>query len=157
MAASHFEIRCQDCDAREVCGSEGLYRRLYEINMLRRAEDPDVELLVELFRSSLPRIACWDCGQFHLSFAPYDPTDQDEWGEGRACSECGAMIPPERVELFPQVELCVRCQQDEESGKGPKESDRYCPRCGAALVVKTSGQGITRYVLKCSECSWKTG
>jgi DNA-directed RNA polymerase subunit RPC12/RpoP len=157
VAASQFEIRCQKCDAREVCGPEGLHRRLYEINMLRRAEDPDVELLVELFRSSLPRMACAVCGQPELSFATYDAADQDQWGDDRACSECGATIPPERVELFPNVELCVACQRDEESGKPPAGSDRYCPRCGAILLVKPSGQGITRYVLRCSECTWKTG
>jgi len=31
--------------------------------------------------------------------------------ETRPCERCGAMIPPERVEVLPETRLCVECSK----------------------------------------------
>ncbi len=32
-------------------------------------------------------------------------------GKTRPCERCGAMIPPERIEVLPETRLCVACSQ----------------------------------------------
>ena len=40
-----------------------------------------------------------------------------EWIDGVACCrECGAPIPPRRLQALPGVGLCVSCQEEREQG-----------------------------------------
>ena len=116
--------------------------------MLKRATEPDMPLLLELFRTAADRSTCDACQHTGLTVSP---GPADEWGDERACESCGKAIPRERLELFPDSTLCVTCQQRADSL--PRGTDDYCPRCGAKMTVRQKkGPGIARYELVCPEC-----
>jgi hypothetical protein len=82
-----------------------------------------------------------------------DEFDDEAWGAVvRRCTSCKQVIPAERVELFPDVTLCVQCQRVDEAG-GTADTPDYCPRCGAIMTTQMhTGSGITRYRMTCSGC-----
>ncbi|MCO6457451.1 MAG: TraR/DksA C4-type zinc finger protein [Pirellulaceae bacterium] len=154
VSGMRLEFRCSHCGRFELGGLDELRRRLQDLRFLKRAEDPAAELLLELSRSAAPRMVCSFCGQRGIEIAPADGSRQDEWEMTRNCSVCGRLIPAERIELLPDVELCVACQRDEESGQTAGQLE-YCPRCGSVLQLRSAAQGLSRYVLRCSHCSWR--
>ena len=155
MGGTHLELTCMECDAREVLGMNEIPQRLAKLQMLRRADKPDDRLWMELLHHAAPRLACRECGAIGIDVRPYHSSRQDEWEADRQCAVCQAAIASERVELFPDVTLCVACQSAEETGNNEMESE-YCPRCGAVLEVRTSSTGISRYVLRCPACRWRS-
>ena len=132
-----------------------MLRRLHAIGRLRRAQDPDPEVVQELFAASAGRFPCGECGRVGLTIESVEDEFEKDWPEIRTCSSCGAAIPAERVSLFPNVTLCVACQQMSERG-GEGEETEYCPKCGAPVEVRpTRGPGVTRYEMACSQCRWR--
>ena len=63
--------------------------------------------------------------------------DPDVCGDPIPCESCGATIPSERLEVFPESKVCARCQAKFDRGEqaGPLE---YCPRlpCGTRRPVR---------------------
>ncbi len=135
-----------------VCGPAQMTDWLLRHRLIKPTSDIATDLLLELFRTSAGRFACPQCGEAALVATPSEPLDDEAWGEPRKCESCGAPIPPERLEVFPDTRLCVACQNLDERGEltGPAE---YCPHCGSVMVLKrASGSGITRYVMTCPAC-----
>jgi len=127
--------------------------RLRALGSLRREKEPAPELVFELFQSAANRLRCSECGHTGMVISPCENECDDEaWGMQRPCNSCGKPIPAERVELFPDIRLCVDCQRREESGSADEEPD-YCPKCGSIMaIVLRRNRGIARYEMKCPEC-----
>ena len=120
--------------------------------MLRREKDPTWELLAELFTSSASSFVCPECDHQGLVARPASEGEDDAWGMARTCQTCGSPITPERLEIFPETQVCSECKRNEEQGATDDEIS-FCPRCGAAMTLKTTrGTGITRYEYRCPEC-----
>jgi predicted RNA-binding Zn-ribbon protein involved in translation (DUF1610 family) len=121
---------------------------LRRASKVRAGHEPDLDLLVELFRSIAPQLKCPDCGRTGLSTAA--ATDEDaDWPETRACRSCGKTIAPERLEAIPDAVFCAACQGKEESGESG--DIEYCPKCGAPMALRLSrSPGMTRYVMACT-------
>jgi hypothetical protein len=145
-----MDLYCTACDWRTRCGPAAMIERLREARMLRAGVEADPELLGELFRSAAPRCQCPQCGHSGLATAPASD-DEFDWPEARRCSDCGAMIPSERLEVFPDTRLCVKCQSGDEHGHTPDAAE-YCPRCGTVMRLTTTTRGITRHVMTCPKC-----
>jgi RNA polymerase-binding transcription factor DksA len=119
--------------------------------MLRREKDPTDALMRELLTSIATQLTC-PCGHEGMLTRPVeDELDDVAWGSPRRCTACGAVIPAERVELYPDVELCVACQRVEEQGRSADDPE-FCPRCGSVLEMQTRRVGISRYQLVCPVC-----
>ncbi len=120
--------------------------------VVKSTTDADIDVLVELFRTSADRFTCPLCSHSGLIASASEPLEDEAWGESRKCESCGAPIPAERLEIFPDTRLCVACQNRDERGEltGPAE---YCPRCGAVMGLKRAGgASVTRYVMTCPAC-----
>lgn len=147
------ELNCPSCQHTEILATGGIVQRLSSHGMLRRNHDVEWEVLWELLRSSLDNLKCTACGHTGLTLSLSNELDDDEWGSPRQCDSCGQVIDPERLEIFPDMRLCLPCQQSNERGDVPEEDPQFCRRCGALLILKPSrGPGITRYEYRCSEC-----
>jgi hypothetical protein len=119
--------------------------------MLRRNTDASPAELCELLKAVAGRSPCPRCATTGLS-AIEASDDEADWPEAPRCEACGLLIDAERIEAIPGATLCAACQQKADRGHdlAPVE---YCPRCGAAMVVRPSrGGGITRYVQVCPAC-----
>jgi len=122
---------------------------LRKANMLRRDVGPDAELLGELFRAAVARSNCPACGESSLVVRAVSESNED-WGMARACAECGRPIARERLELLPTATLCAACQGA--ADRGESGAAEYCPKCGAVMVLKPRGGGVTRYHMTCPQC-----
>jgi hypothetical protein len=150
---NQHDLVCPRCQRRETLTPDQLLTRLRAAGLLRRAIAPEPEEIFELAQASAARLACEACGHVGLAFQEtVIEDDGDDWGDPKPCERCGALIPAERLELFPNTTLCVPCQQLSERGAdtGPAE---YCPRCGNVMQLrKARGSGIARYVMECPAC-----
>ena len=118
--------------------------------MLRRVEKPDEALVVELLATSAERLRCRECRETGLQV--FEACDEFDWPEAKKCEHCKAEIPAERLEIFPDTKLCVKCQTAGDSGVSSDEPE-FCPRCGGLMHMRqTGGSGLARYVMKCSDC-----
>lgn len=145
-----IQLTCPHCRASVMHGAPEMLQRVQSLGMLRREQQPAPDLVAELFRASVSRMPCGECGRTGLTLSPVP--DDEAWGGERRCEACSQLIPPERVQLLPGVKLCVACQGKRESGAaiGPAE---YCPKCGSVLQVKLrSGDGLAGYRQYCPEC-----
>lgn len=126
--------------------------RLRDIGMLRRDDGRDLSLLLELARSKTADLTCPSCES--PGFLPKESSG-DDFDDAvpppRPCMACGKVIPPERVALYPESELCAACQQKIDEG-GSLSGDDYCDRCGTPLVVRKTSAGVTRYQQYCPQC-----
>jgi hypothetical protein len=147
------ELTCGNCGWRTVCGREDAVARLRLIGLLRRAPDPDEDVLRELFVEAAPRMTCPLCKEKRLRAADHEAIDEEDdfgWQAAVLCEICREPIDRERVEALPGVKRCVRCQGLDEAGVTLEEPD-YCPRCGAIIEIRASrGSGITRYRRFCT-------
>ena len=148
----YMQLRCPQCFAVSLCGTEDMLSRLRRLGILRREKEPDVALVLELFRSAAGRFECPECGRTGLSAVPADGDDDEEqWTGQRRCKSCDTAIPKERVDLLPDVRLCAECQRRDETGASDERE--FCPRCGSVMrLVLQGGAGISRYQMKCPEC-----
>lgn len=154
MAARFLrEFHCPLCDHKTFNDFAQTVATLRTAGMLRRVKDPDEALVVELLATSANRLVCKECGEKGLQVS--EASDDFDWPEAKNCQSCGAEIPSERLEVFPDTKLCVACQSTGEVG--PSEEREFCPRCGGLLQMRQSGgSGLARYVMKCSDCGMLT-
>jgi DNA-directed RNA polymerase subunit M/transcription elongation factor TFIIS len=147
------QLRCPDCSYTEVVGLPEMLRRLQTAGMMRRAKEPDEAVIEELFVQSAGRFTCPECGRAGLLVEDADDWSDDAWGTARLCARCRQPIPPERLEVFPNSTLCAACQQAEEAaGADDQTTPEYCPRCGSIMTLRSSGVGVSRYVMTCPQC-----
>lgn len=144
-------LECPRCKASAVVD---MLARLREAGKLKRDKQPAPEVVIELFSAQAAVLPCEACGHVGLAVQLLDDdADDGNWPTaGRACVRCKAVIPAERLELFPDATLCAACQRRAEQGDdgGPQE---YCPRCGGLMKLRQHrGGGIARYVMVCGEC-----
>lgn len=144
-------LRCDKCGWQTVCGQTEIERRLRTLGLLRRAPDPPEELVAELLSANLNRLACDHCRHVGLAVAETaDPGQDDDWQQAVVCQICNQPIPQERLEVFPDVQRCVGCQDAADRGEEKDEPD-FCPKCGALVELRVSRTtGITRYKLFCT-------
>ncbi|MDX1948351.1 MAG: TraR/DksA C4-type zinc finger protein [Pirellulaceae bacterium] len=150
-ARTEIECACVHCDWSERAGASQLAARLRGVGLLKRDDERDPAVLLELARAARTRLVCPDCGSAGLAVSP---CERDEWETpAKACAACGWAIPPERVELFPDADLCAACQKQVDSGDGPNAHDDFCPHCGERMVVRQQrGSGLSRYRQVCPAC-----
>ena len=107
---------------------------LRRIGMFRREAQPTPDVLNELFVRSAPRLICSQC---HESGLEVRSASEDVCGETLvAAPDAELSIPWERLELFPDTELCTACQQKTEQAGGsvagvlPEMRQRHGPETG---------------------------
>lgn len=153
-------LACSKCGWRTVCGEEELARRLRSLGLLRRSPHPPPELVSELLRVNVHRLACDACHHVDVSIAAHSDggprrgslSDEDDgdWQQAVICQICRQPIPPERLEVFPDATRCAKCQAVADRGAEPAPPE-FCPKCGALLEMRVSrGGGITRYKQFCT-------
>ena len=77
----------------------------------------------------------------------------DDWDDEVRCSACDAVIPSERLEVFPHTKLCSACQATQEAGQIATDEVEYCSRCGGVMQLQQRrGQGLAGYQLVCGDC-----
>lgn len=142
---------CSACGREEQSGRRELIVRLRELGMLRRDDGRDIGLLLELARSKSAEMKCPACDA--SGYLPQETSgdDFDDAPPPRPCLACGTTIPAERVELFPESDLCARCQEKVDRGEA-LSGDDFCDRCGTPLVVRKTSSGVTRYQQVCPQC-----
>jgi len=145
----HFQATCPACAWSELCGPEGMSRRLVQARRLKRTSEMNLEMLSELFQASAGKLACPECGHEGLDLRRRSDLDED-WPGGRPCSACEKLIPEERLELYPEATVCAACQEKLDRGDPVGDMD-YCPRCGAPMQLRQSrSSGVTRYEMACT-------
>jgi hypothetical protein len=145
----HIEIRCASCRFATMFDAAAIAVWLQEAGRLHRHSEATLDELRELALALAPQIACGSCGELRLTAALVED-DPNDWPTARRCEDCGQLIPPERLEIFPDTRVCTQCQSRDEQGSSP-DAPEYCPHCGSPLVLRLSrGAGIRRYVMECS-------
>lgn len=148
-------IRCRLCGRREDVSDAQLAEKLRELGFLRRQAEPSVELSHELAQTAIEAGrwgACPQCGNIGFGATPaVDEADDAElWGDARLCETCRAVIPQERLEVFPNSTKCARCQRQSEGAESAERE--FCPRCGNVLQLKAATTPGATYRLHCSVC-----
>lgn len=144
------EWTCRACRWGIVENRDQILARLRSIGMLSR-DAPDEATIWELARVASGRLTCPQCGAAGLGIERTQDDDAELWGDPIPCEFCAAMIPAERLAVFPNSKVCAKCQAKLDRGETAGGVD-YCPRCGAPMVVRaTRGDGITRYQQVCSQ------
>ncbi len=143
-----FDLTCPECDWSQLCDIAAMRQWLTRAGMLRRATDPDASLVVELFRTAHGKLLCQQC---NAAVYIEEAIDKDNWSDERDCEGCGRPIPAARLEAIPTATLCAACQGKVDRGEPIGEAE-YCERCGGIMVLRKTGAGVTRYVLRCGDC-----
>jgi RNA polymerase-binding transcription factor DksA len=151
MQRAILTLRCSHCHRREELSLTDLLNRLRELGFLRRGGEPSVELVLEVAQAAIAEGRwgnCPECG--HSGWGASESTDDAEddpalWGDARHCEQCHAVIPPERLEIFPQATRCAKCEQQ---GSDADERE-FCPHCGSVMQLKAAG---SRYRMYCGAC-----
>ncbi|MEZ6117827.1 MAG: hypothetical protein R3C28_14830 [Pirellulaceae bacterium] len=140
------QLRCDECQWRKTVGPDDMVDRLRTMGRLRRDAKPDWEYVLELFRLESQNMTCGECGQQGLLVEPVSD-DFDDWGQPIKCEVCKAVIPPERIEIFPNSKRCAKCVDVS------TEEREFCDYCGGLMKMAPSrGAGIVRYQMICSDC-----
>ena len=146
-------LRCPFCNHRTVCDKLQLAQRLRSMGMLKRDSSPNWKFVLALLESVADTMACEECLKPGLIISLLDTGDDEDWGQARKCLGCNTPIAPERLEIFPNTELCPACQTREENGEAVGTDIDYCSKCGDILTVKRApGSGVARYVVRCPSC-----
>lgn len=150
---AYLTWRCPVCRHSEPSGSETLIARLQSAGLLKRAtreERSDLSYLLALAETASQRWHCPDCGASGVTVAEKDASHDVDGG--KPCAACGKLIPPARIELFPETSLCTSCQSTVDRG-GTPDTEEYCPRCGTRMQIRAAGgSGVSRYALVCPHC-----
>lgn len=147
-----LEAVCGRCGFVERLSLLELVARLRALGMLKRGDDAGEQYVLELAAAARERLKCSSCDRGGILVNLAEDRDDFE-ASSRPCAACGAAIPAERLELFPNSELCAACQQRVDRGQTPDQHDDYCPLCGTRMVVRQRrGSGIAGYELICPAC-----
>ncbi|MCA9269604.1 MAG: TraR/DksA C4-type zinc finger protein [Planctomycetales bacterium] len=147
--STRLALRCPACGFYEACDLTEMRVWLYGVGRLRRAADPEPDIIVEMFKQSLDRFTCPECDA-QLTLAPVDDANAD-FGDAKTCEQCRQPIPAARLAAVPGTSLCALCQEQVDRGQLTGEVE-YCPHCGGVMTVAQSGRGITRYRMRCTDC-----
>jgi predicted RNA-binding Zn-ribbon protein involved in translation (DUF1610 family) len=147
-ANSRLQLVCPHCGSVHDITASSMLAKLQQIGMFRRGGEPALDLMTELFRSKVGSFACDQCGRAGMAIRE---VAGDDWNRIRPCSQCRRPIPLERLDLFPDADLCASCQEGADRGSG--SAAEYCPKCGAIMTARTVyGRGVTRYSFVCPQC-----
>ncbi len=146
-------LQCCACENVEFADTHALAARLRKLGMFRRDADPPSELVKEMVSRMADAFSCSTCQNVGLTVTDKDPFDDEDWGQGRKCESCRALIPPERLEIFPDTRLCMACKSADESGATDEGEADYCPRCGDIRHLRQrGGTGVAGYKMFCPTC-----
>ncbi len=152
-----YEIKCFGCSRIDEYDNFSLAARLRKDGKLRREIEPDSEMLLEVAKSSLAKTSCSACGFVGLSIEEVD-FDDAGWGGSKLCEHCKKPIDPDRLEVFPETKACMACQSKLDRGESLTDDREFCPKCGNVLSMTTSSRsGISKYVISCSGCNYRSG
>jgi hypothetical protein len=151
-----LQLRCPQCGHREVVGFLEMVDHLRQLGMFKRQREPDPQLVRELFGEQIPLLRCRGCGAIGFGRDSSDDWNDELWGGARQCEICRVPIAAERLEVFPDTRLCVKCQQAADVGRDAAEPE-YCPRCGAIMqLTERGGTGLAGYVMRCPDCRYRS-
>ncbi len=151
-----LSLRCRHCGQREDQTLETVYEQLRALGFLRRGGEPSLELTLELARDAIEQGrwgSCPSCGTSGLGITTEADAAEDGslWNDARHCEECKAIIPAERIEVFPQTKLCSKCQNQVETGSARNDHE-YCPYCGEIMQLRAATTPGATYRLYCPSC-----
>lgn len=148
-----LEVCCSGCGHSKLYGQEEMLSYLRRLGKFRRSAKPKLDIVQQLFESTAETMPCGECGHIgmQVSVAEID----DDWGDAKCCERCAVPIPIERLEIFPETKLCMKCQSASDSGSD-EQMVEYCPRCGSVMSMQpTTKSGLTGYTLKCGACGYR--
>ena len=149
MPRKELQVQCGTCDHSEPINDQKMLADLRDNGKLQKIDKPEPALVRELFLAHLKNVRCPECKAISLVVSEVI-ADLREWGQVQNCKVCGQPIPAERLEIFPDTELCAICQES-----SPDDAHDYCPRCGGAMTVQqSSSKGIARYSTTCLDCGF---
>ena len=146
-----YQLRCKSCGHAIDRSQTQMLELLWQQKMLRRASDPDPQVLEELYKAAGDRLPCEGCDRIGLFVEP--AADEDDWDDARPCEVCNQPIPAERLEIFPDATRCAKCQDSQDQGVESDSAPEFCPRCGGLLQLRSArGAGLARYEMHCADC-----
>ncbi|MEJ5341763.1 MAG: TraR/DksA C4-type zinc finger protein [Thermogutta sp.] len=155
MAIFFYRLHCRHCGHTEILSRHEAERRLQAHKKLRAGVQTDEALLDELVPNLLPQTPCRQCGTMPLQVTVQH--DVGDWSEQKRCIACGGVIPAARLAVFPEAEMCTKCQSAVDRGETPGPPV-FCRRCGSPMRIGTRQiGGRTRYVWICTNetgCSY---
>ena len=147
-----MDLACQNCDWHTLCGPTQMLQWLRTAGMVRRDAAPERRAAAGIAAQRRPADDLPQVPAVGLAATADEQEEDDEaWGMARKCAACSQPIPRERLEVFPNAELCVACQAKSDRGES-EGAVEYCPRCGNAMTLKQVRRGVTRYVMACPSC-----
>lgn len=154
MAIEFFE--CPHCGRRSVAGASDRLRLLQSAGHLKRMKDPASPLIPELLKTFLPTIACSQCNKVGLRIVAHKEDFDDTWfGVQPKCESCKSEISKERLEIFPNAKLCVKCQGKTESNPADSnQTEDSCPKCGQWLVTSRRRSSVQAFAVHCPGCGY---
>lgn len=111
------------------------------------------------------RLCCRDCGSRDVRIEDEARQVLIDPNKIVLCQACGHPIPLPRIEVMPEVELCVPCAEDRAKPSPvppwpqPPANKGRCPRCGSLTEVRMNSKDES-YFLGCSsypKCRWTDG
>ena len=153
MPSSREEYRrltCPGCGWTDDLDTEKMYRWMVRHQKIRLGKDMEDEILYELFHGMLATFSCPECGVGGLTLKVVvdDFSDVDQ----RRCRGCAGIIPPMRIQYFPDTFYCAKCAEKVENGEDLPINAEFCPRCGGMmeLVPVRRASGKTEFVWRCN-------
>ena len=143
-------LSCPSCSAQQRLTDEQMLVRLQDQGMLRREKNPDIALVRELLTTAAEQFRCTKCDCAGLVVGD---DWEEEWTNETRCSACQAVIPAERLAVFPDTQRCSACQAKNETGEFNAGDADYCSYCGGLMKLrKRGGAGLSGYDMVCGEC-----
>ncbi len=143
-------LSCPSCSAQQRLTDEQMLVRLQAQGMLRREKNLDLALVRELLTTAAEQFSCTKCDRTGLVVGD---DWEEEWTDETRCLACQTVIPAERLEVFPDTQLCPACQTKKETGEFNSGDAEYCSRCGGLMNLRRrGGAGLAGYDMVCSEC-----
>ena len=151
MLSTYFQLDCPRCSHQKVISVNEMHLALMALGKMKRQRAPDLDILLEIFRTTPNTAACPDCGHSPRAVSPL--TDDFDDLAPRTCEHCSGIIPPERLEVFPDITTCAQCADQPNTLTAHMSASDFCPRCGDLMkTVQLQRSGVSRYVFKCPEC-----
>ena len=148
MFSTYFQITCQSCNEQRVENVITMHQKLATLGKLTKQVEPEVELVLELFRTTPQTAKCNSCGKTNVAIAPV--ADEFDDLAPRRCNLCNTVIDAERLEVLPDVETCTACAANPKTQMAASD---YCALCGDLMVlVSTRRRGVTQYISRCNGC-----